>query len=85
VIGNEGIPLSETEAHNKWIKMINDRLELDCRMTNTRYGTKAISQGLVYKTWKGTLKDEEELPEDWMTKSEVLVGITGMEGDGDGG
>ncbi|KAE9404986.1 hypothetical protein BT96DRAFT_1068393 [Gymnopus androsaceus JB14] len=56
--------------------MINDRLELDCKMTHPRYETKALSKIMVTQTWEGTLMGEEELPEDWTTTIGVLVGIT---------
>ena len=61
--------------------MINDRLELDCRMTHPHYKTRALSKSLVIQTWEKTLMDEEQLPEDWTSKSGVLVGITGEQRD----
>jgi len=45
-------------------------------MTHPCYETKALSKILVTQTWEGTLMGEKELPEDWTTKSGVLVGIT---------
>ncbi|KAE9387763.1 hypothetical protein BT96DRAFT_1078888 [Gymnopus androsaceus JB14] len=76
VIANEHAPFSEMEVENRWIRMMNERLEIDCQMTDGRYGKKALSKKLVMQTWKGTLKDEGTLPEDWTTKSGVLVGIS---------
>ncbi|KAJ3796747.1 hypothetical protein GGU11DRAFT_649399, partial [Lentinula aff. detonsa] len=61
VITNEGRHPSKSELQNKWTKMINDRLKLDCRLTNLKLGTKAIPKKLVLRTWKGTLTNEEEL------------------------
>ncbi|KAJ3797675.1 hypothetical protein GGU11DRAFT_683194 [Lentinula aff. detonsa] len=76
VIGNEGSPLTTNEVRNKWIQMVNTRLDLDCRMTLPRYEQKALPKKLVIQTWKGTLLNEGDLPEDWTTLSGVLVGIT---------
>ncbi|KAJ3996504.1 hypothetical protein F5050DRAFT_1571392, partial [Lentinula boryana] len=75
VITNEGRHPSKSELQNKWTKMMNDRLELDCRLTNLKLGTKAIPKKLVLRTWKGTLTNEEKLPNDWTAKSGGLVGI----------
>ncbi|KAJ3792977.1 hypothetical protein GGU11DRAFT_692640 [Lentinula aff. detonsa] len=76
VIGNEGSPLTTNEVRNKWIQMVNTRLDLDCRMTLPRYEQKVLPKKLVIQTWKGTLLNEGDLPEDWTTLSGVLVGIT---------
>ncbi|KAE9390539.1 hypothetical protein BT96DRAFT_833264, partial [Gymnopus androsaceus JB14] len=65
VIANEGRAFIARVVTNKWVKMINERLDLDCRMTHHRYGTKALAKGLVIHTWKGTLRNEETLAEDW--------------------
>ena len=77
VISDEGQPATKNEIKNKWMYAINDRLRMDCRMTNThRYGKKALKVKLVEKTWSGVLRDEEALPATWSTGStEVLVGI----------
>ena len=42
---------------------------------DNKYQTKAINSELVLNTWKGTLKDEELLPRNWLYTPEVLVGI----------
>ncbi|KAE9388214.1 hypothetical protein BT96DRAFT_1074859 [Gymnopus androsaceus JB14] len=76
-IANEGRPFNAKVITNKWVRMINDRLELDRRMTHHRYGTKALANGLVIHTWRGTLMNEENLPKDWTKESGVLVSITG--------
>ncbi|KAE9409447.1 hypothetical protein BT96DRAFT_806370 [Gymnopus androsaceus JB14] len=34
VIANEGTPFTKGEVQNRWVKMINNQLELDCRMTH---------------------------------------------------
>lgn len=65
------------EIRNKWLKAINDRLAMDCKMTNKKkYGKKAIKEKLVQDTWRGVLKNENYLPHDWTKgRVEVLVGI----------
>ncbi|KAF9018689.1 hypothetical protein BDZ89DRAFT_959830 [Hymenopellis radicata] len=62
------------QIKNRWKKKINRRLELDCLMTRKRFGKKAIPKKHVINTWKGSLKDEYDLPEDWTEVSGVLVG-----------
>ena len=63
------------EVKNKWIDVINTRLELDCRMTHPKYGRKAIPKQLVMQTWSVLLRNEESLPTDWVSKAGGLVGI----------
>lgn len=61
------------EVHNKWVSMMNTRLRLDITMTDRRFGKKALSPRRVQATWRGTLKDEEYLPEEWCGPSGVLA------------
>ncbi|KAJ7683356.1 hypothetical protein B0H17DRAFT_941990, partial [Mycena rosella] len=69
-------PASAREIHNRWLRTINNRLGLDRAMTNEgRYGKRAIKKSLVLKTWRKTLKNERNLPKDWIWETEVLVGI----------
>ncbi|KAJ3780058.1 hypothetical protein GGU10DRAFT_279975, partial [Lentinula aff. detonsa] len=56
----------------RWLKMMNDRLEMDCDMTNGRYERKALSKRLVLQTWKGTLSNEKSLPKDWIEDGNSL-------------
>ncbi|KAF5382437.1 hypothetical protein D9615_002719 [Tricholomella constricta] len=66
---------TKVEAENRWYEAINRRLKFDCLMTdNMRYGRKAIRSSLVRQTWKNTLQNEENLPENWYAKTGVLVG-----------
>ncbi|KAJ7704840.1 hypothetical protein B0H17DRAFT_1156904 [Mycena rosella] len=75
VIQEKGVA-STREIYNCWLKMMNNRLELDRAMTNDyKYGKKAIKKMLVLKMWSKVLKDEDKLPEDWTWETEVLVGI----------
>ncbi|KAF9455620.1 hypothetical protein BDZ94DRAFT_1179626, partial [Collybia nuda] len=67
---------TKRELGNKWIHCINTRLKLDRLQTNHhKFGKKALKESLVMDTWKGILKDEENLPKDWIRQSSVLVGI----------
>ncbi|KIN92832.1 hypothetical protein M404DRAFT_172482, partial [Pisolithus tinctorius Marx 270] len=72
----ESIPTHD-EIHNKWVHAINLRLKFDRLQTDVkRYGSKAIKQDVVLKTWSGILLNENNLPNNWIWKSGVLVGIT---------
>ncbi|KAJ7149858.1 hypothetical protein C8R43DRAFT_951819 [Mycena crocata] len=77
VIQHDGAPPTEREVQNRWIWTINERLNIDRSLTNSLKFDKQYSlpYSLVLETWKGILKDEAELPENWISKSEVLVGI----------
>ncbi|KAJ3916129.1 hypothetical protein F5877DRAFT_47199 [Lentinula edodes] len=81
VIGNDGSAISNAEVRNRWCKMINDLLRMDCCMTNKRYESKALPKGLILQTWRGILKDEGNLPKDWTNTNGVLVGTTEKERD----
>ncbi|KAJ7208430.1 hypothetical protein B0H12DRAFT_1034237, partial [Mycena haematopus] len=68
---------SDCELHNKWLGIINSRLKLDLLMTNEKkFGERALKLKLVARTWKGVLKDAENLTDVQICQSRVLVGIT---------
>ncbi|THU82291.1 hypothetical protein K435DRAFT_620544, partial [Dendrothele bispora CBS 962.96] len=75
VIQNENTAFSEQEIEKRWAYMINERLQLDRRMTNWKYGKKGVKPKVVKATWKGLLQVEDLLPDDWVTNTGVLVGI----------
>lgn len=51
---------SDIEIHNKWVGIMNQRLALDCTLSNrTRYGRKAM----VKNTWSGCVANIDSLPE----------------------
>jgi len=80
IIENKGnltkLPTRE-EIHNRWVKNMNLRLKFDKLQTDTkRYGSRAMKSDLVLKTWSGILLDEDNLPDNWIWESGVLVGIT---------
>ncbi|KAH9907668.1 RNase H-domain-containing protein [Fomitopsis serialis] len=72
-----GSPATPTEIESRWLQAINERLTLDCKMTDEKkYGKKAIKRLTVERTWGRTLKDESQLPGDWSRSGTgVLVGI----------
>jgi len=55
---------------------------LDRSSTSQKYGKKAIKQRIVLSTWKKMLKDEMNLPKNWLKSPGVLVGIDRMEHQG---
>ncbi|KAJ7912023.1 hypothetical protein B0H13DRAFT_1614001, partial [Mycena leptocephala] len=77
VISQGGQSLSDAEIHNRWLHAINQRLNLDRPLTNqARYGKQfSLKPELVLQTWSSTLKDEEDLPEEWLRVPKDLVGI----------
>ncbi|KAJ7458711.1 hypothetical protein B0H11DRAFT_1693074, partial [Mycena galericulata] len=77
VIGHDGVPASEQEIHNRWLHAINERIEIDRNLTNhLKFGKQySVAPSLVLETWKGVIKDEDKLPDDWLRGPEVLVGI----------
>ncbi|KAK0240999.1 hypothetical protein EDD85DRAFT_763089 [Armillaria nabsnona] len=75
VVDNTDVPFSASTVENTWLRAINNRLELDCLMTNKRFGKRALKHGVVKNTWKGVLRDEEQLPSNWAGASGFLVGI----------
>lgn len=68
--------ISEIEAHNKWVHKINTRLTLD-KITSDKMKFKklATNPDTALQTWSGVLDDEQNLPENWLRRSGVLVGI----------
>jgi ribonuclease HI len=69
-------PHALEKIRNRWLKTINNRLAVDCAMTDgLKYGRKALKMPLVKNTWKKTLKDEQTLAKDWPKKVGVLVGV----------
>ncbi|KZP11171.1 ribonuclease H-like protein [Athelia psychrophila] len=71
----EYVKPTATEIHNRWVSAINSRLALDIAMTNKKYEAKAIPRRKILQTWRGTLKNEQNLPPDWTRNSGVVVGI----------
>ncbi|KAJ6471966.1 hypothetical protein C8R45DRAFT_836219, partial [Mycena sanguinolenta] len=61
---------------NRWLKTINNRLAMDCAMTDRfKWEKKALEISVVKDTWRKTLKDEHTLAEEWPRQVGVLVGV----------
>ena len=59
----------------RWYNKINHRLSLD-RYIASKWNRKPITQEIVKRTWyPSLLQTSPDLTEDWVTNSEVLVGI----------
>ena len=62
--------------------MMNARLTLDQAITRSKYGKRDLRQKVVPDTWakllKVGVKDEYNLPQNWLKKTGVLVGIDQM-------
>ncbi|KAJ3804682.1 hypothetical protein F5876DRAFT_53074 [Lentinula aff. lateritia] len=72
VCNDDGQEASEIEIRNKWIAMMNKRLQIDREMTHQKFEKKALSKTLVLATWERTLLDENQLEGNWIqTNSEV--------------
>ena len=79
--GGDPAVCSTTEAviFNRWTHAVNKRLTTDRALTDgKRFGKKALNEKLVKNTWKGCLKNEEDLPSDWYRLKGVLVGISSL-------
>ena len=72
------------EVHNRWVDMMNKRLEMDCQMADAKYEKKALRKDFPLNTWKGALLNEDRLPADWAGENGVLVGIMLQKNDGCG-
>ncbi|KAH9054751.1 hypothetical protein EDB87DRAFT_1418897 [Lactarius vividus] len=58
---------------NRWLRAINIRLTND-RITASKIKRKNTTLQLAVSTWKAVLDREWELPPNWITHREVLVG-----------
>ncbi|KAJ7024612.1 hypothetical protein C8F04DRAFT_968771, partial [Mycena alexandri] len=73
---NEKDPATATEIKNRWLKVMNNRVAIDCALTNSmKWEKKSIKMSIVKTTWKRVLKDEHLLSKDWPRVSGVLVGV----------
>ena len=70
---------SKEEIRARWVSRLNEKLRLDRAATHDKLKEIKTDKDLVLSTWKGSLKNEKDLPEDWITKSGVLVGMESQE------
>ncbi|OSD04674.1 hypothetical protein PYCCODRAFT_1488156 [Trametes coccinea BRFM310] len=59
----------------RWRKALNARLAIDQQLTRPVKGRAYLDRTAVLKTWRGLLEDEASLPEDWIFRRRVLVGM----------
>jgi ribonuclease HI/exonuclease III len=68
---------TEEAVKNRWYKKINERMQIDCLLTNKYlYERKALKTKKVYNTWAKCSTSEEELHREWCKHPGVLVGKT---------
>jgi len=68
---------SQEAVKNRWHKKINERMQIDCLLTNKYlYETRAQKTKTVYKTWEKCSTNTEDLHRDWCRHPGVLVGKT---------
>ncbi|KAJ7742028.1 hypothetical protein B0H16DRAFT_1676242 [Mycena metata] len=60
VIGRSGEPPAENKIHNRWVRTINERLEIDISLTNEmKFGKQySLKPAVVLETWRGTLEKQ---------------------------
>ncbi|KAJ6571139.1 hypothetical protein B0H19DRAFT_1218947 [Mycena capillaripes] len=67
---------SEAELHNKWLHCINSRLRIEILLTDSKkFGSRTLNLKRVKDTWKGVIKDVENLMDTEIRQSGFLVGI----------
>lgn len=67
---------TDNEIRNKLGARLNRRIAMDQGATNARMHKKrAIAENKVKQTWNGLLRNNEDLPDDWIGIQGVLVGI----------
>ena len=69
------------EIRARWVSRLNEKLRLDRAATHEKLKEIKTDKDLVLSTWKGSLKNEKDLPEDWIKKSRVLVGMESWESE----
>jgi hypothetical protein len=64
------------EIKGRWLNCINTCLKMDRLHTSfSRFGKKATKESIVLETWSTVLMNEENLPDNWIWESSVLLGI----------
>ena len=65
----------EQEIRNQWHTTMDRRLTLDQRTSVLAKGKKDLRPGMVEHIWFPVIEGNLDLPPEWVTNSEVLVGI----------
>jgi hypothetical protein len=68
-------PLTAGEIRARWLRAINDRLTTD-KVTATKIIRTDKFTKLVERTWEPALRKAQDIPANWITSGEVLVGRT---------
>ncbi|KAJ3753196.1 ribonuclease H-like protein [Lentinula raphanica] len=71
----QGKETSENEARGRWKATMDSRLEIDCLLTEAKFVRGRLDKKLVKSTWLEVLDGQDNLPEEWIRESGVLVGI----------
>ncbi|KAK0477671.1 hypothetical protein IW261DRAFT_1338283, partial [Armillaria novae-zelandiae] len=67
---------SEREIRNRFLYAMSERLQMGlAALKKNKARKRGISTETVLRTWKGVIKNEGDLPEDWAGTTRVLVGI----------
>ncbi|KAJ3728223.1 hypothetical protein C8R42DRAFT_547847, partial [Lentinula raphanica] len=71
----QGKEVSEAEAQRRWKATVESRFEMDRLLTKVKLTKRCLDKGLVESTWLDVLDKQDNLPENWVGESGVLVGI----------
>ena len=73
---NPGDYHTKRAVENRWLKKMNERLQIDCLLTNRfLYERKALKTKKVYYTWAKCSTNTEDLHREWCRNPGVLVGM----------
>lgn len=68
---------TEEAVKNRWYKKMNERMQIDCLLTNKYlYENRALKTRVVYNTWAKCSTNKEDLHREWCKEPGVLVGRT---------
>ena len=68
---------TEQAVMNKWYRKINERLQVDCLLTNSfLYERRALDTKKVYYTWAKCSTNTEDTHREWCRNPGFLVGMT---------
>ncbi|KAG1888417.1 hypothetical protein F4604DRAFT_1499697, partial [Suillus subluteus] len=70
-IGGRNYPLNTIES--RWMNKITSRLEID-RSIASRIDKKNKTRNIVKTTWSDIITSKNQIPENWVSNPEVLVG-----------
>ncbi|EKM50883.1 uncharacterized protein PHACADRAFT_104000, partial [Phanerochaete carnosa HHB-10118-sp] len=65
---------TENELRKRWSSMLQRRHDMDCAMTNDRFGRKALDNTAATNTWERITRGRADRADKWLMDSGVLVG-----------